>query len=288
MSYRLLLASCLFAGAFVLPVSAQQAYPLLDCVGYDQSTNEVTAYFGYLNPGASPVTILVGANNFFNPAPSYRGQPTTFQPGTFHKVFSVVYSLDVAPSLSWTLSGTTVTATNDPNNYCAGGAIGLHWMGPWNATTTYQTSDVVFYGGSSWRAKHNNAGVTPDLNDSWELVASKGAAGPTGPAGQTGAAGPMGPQGPAGPVGPAGPQGVPGPQGPPGVSNIFPSTQVYTLDSKGALTVSDSNVTATSLIYAQYVGGSATPITLTVTSVANGQFSVFGRPNQKFRYIVFK
>ena len=36
---------------------------------------------GYENASAAPVTIAIGAHNKFKPAPSDRGQPTTFDPG---------------------------------------------------------------------------------------------------------------------------------------------------------------------------------------------------------------
>jgi hypothetical protein len=117
----------------------------------------------------------------------------------------------------------------------------------------------------------------------------QGPQGPQGPQGTTGATGPQGPQGvqgPAGPQGPQGPQGLQGQQGPPGNSpNIFPSTQVYTLAKDGKLTVTDAHVTPNSVILLQYVGGDKdAPVAL---EIVNGQFSVKGNPNRKFRYVVF-
>jgi len=40
-----------------------------------------TAYFGYKNDNMGEVTVPVGPNNRFSPAPQDRSQPTTFQSG---------------------------------------------------------------------------------------------------------------------------------------------------------------------------------------------------------------
>ncbi len=69
---------------------------------------------------------------------------------------------------------------------------GIQWKGQWLSTSTYQPSDVVSFGGSSWFATNSvAAGVTPGTQGSpWQLLAAGGATGPQGPTGLTGAAGP--------------------------------------------------------------------------------------------------
>ena len=92
--------------------------PLLDCVDFDPDTQQVTARFGYANPNATAIAIPVGADNFFSPPPSYRGQPTSFQPGTHPSAFSATFELDQTSLLTWNLQGRPVTARNDPTLYC--------------------------------------------------------------------------------------------------------------------------------------------------------------------------
>src|ERR1019366_3551252 len=58
--------------------AAQTVVPLLDCVVFNPTANELTAFFGYVNTDNSPVVIAVGVNNFFDPSPGFRGQPVTF------------------------------------------------------------------------------------------------------------------------------------------------------------------------------------------------------------------
>jgi hypothetical protein len=104
-----------------------------------------------------------------------------------------------------------------------------------------------------------------------------------------GTQGPAGPQGPVGPQGPQGLQGAAGPQGPQGPpgtsSNVFPSAQIYTFPNNGKLTISDSHITANSIIYLQYMGGGLVPPV--ATSIAANQFTVIGIPGKRFRYVVF-
>ena len=85
--------------------------PILECVTAN-TDGTLTAYYGYDNNEPNAVTIPVGPANQFAPAPADRGQPTTFAPGTTpewpNSAFFVTFS---GASLSWTLNGTTVTAT---------------------------------------------------------------------------------------------------------------------------------------------------------------------------------
>ncbi len=91
---------------------------------------------------------------------------------------------------------------------------GLNARGKWDTGKDYLENDVVTDGGSSWRARKNNAGKKPALNlASWELLAKKGADGVQGATGPTGADGATGPAGADGATGPAGAVGATGPAG---------------------------------------------------------------------------
>ena len=66
-----------FAGlslGFAATARAQDVVPLLDCVNYDAARGLVAAYFGYVSPFASAVTIVSGSSNHFSPDPGFRGQ----------------------------------------------------------------------------------------------------------------------------------------------------------------------------------------------------------------------
>lgn len=113
------------------------------------------------------------------------------------------------------------------------GPAGIIWLGTWYSQLNYSKGQAVLYEGSSYVANTLNSNVIPTGNTTeWELVASKGDAGPQGPTGPSGASvvGPQGPTGaagadstvpgPTGPQGPSGAQGDVGPQGPTGAQGI--------------------------------------------------------------------
>src|SRR5207244_5328971 len=89
-------------------------FPILECVSYNASANEVTATWGYINTNPTTSNFGISSNNFFDPPPGNRGQPIPFSPGVHHNVFSTTWSLNSFPTLSWSLDGTKVTASNDP------------------------------------------------------------------------------------------------------------------------------------------------------------------------------
>jgi hypothetical protein len=65
----------------------------------------------------------------------------------------------------------------------------LNWLGPWNATSTYQLNDAVHYAGSAWVALRATLNIAPVEGPDWTLLAQKGDV--------TGLVGPQGPPGPA-------------------------------------------------------------------------------------------
>ena len=87
--------------------AAQKLSAVLECV--DVSGSGFTAHFGYLNPNTYSVSIPVGTNNRFTPAPQDRGQTTVFLPGRKRDVFTV--SVPTGTVLVWTLNGKTSTAS---------------------------------------------------------------------------------------------------------------------------------------------------------------------------------
>lgn len=178
--------------------------PLLDCVVYNPAANELTAFFGYANTSSGQVFIPYGASNFMNPPPGVQGQPATFLPGVTHKVFSATVMLSVSSSVSWTLAGTSATATNDPNNYCTSAAV----PGP--------------PGPQGPTGAAGPQGPTGPMGP-------QGSTGASGPQGPTGAMGPQGPAGPAGPQGKTGPTGAQGPAGPAGPPGLLSSIRVVTV-----------------------------------------------------------
>lgn len=129
------------------------------------------------------------------------------------------------------------------------GAPGLVWRGSWNSTTTYAARDAVENGGASYVAIAESTGEAPP-SASWQLLADRGAVGPTGPAGAAGPQGPIGfdglmgpagidglpgspgPTGPQGPAGPTGATGPTGPQGPPGLQGS-PGLSAFVVDADG-------------------------------------------------------
>ncbi len=85
-----------------------EVQPMLLCVT-ENSANTYTATFNYTNLAKRVVSIPPGENNYFSPAPTFRGQPVTFQVDPPAAGFSVDF--DVL-SLTWHLDGLLVTASS--------------------------------------------------------------------------------------------------------------------------------------------------------------------------------
>jgi hypothetical protein len=105
-----LVALVAVVGLLALPGTASAkgtVVPLLDCVvvGRDGSW---TAVFGYRNTSSSPVRIPTGAQNKVTPVTYGTPQPTTFEPGTRHGVFTVAVPRGAGPM--WHLDGTNLAA----------------------------------------------------------------------------------------------------------------------------------------------------------------------------------
>jgi hypothetical protein len=97
-----------------LPV-AKKTSPVLECVVHHDGGG-YTARFGYSNPNAFAVSIPLGTNNRFHPAPTDRGQPTVFLAGRQRYVFEVPFT---AGNQVWILNGKTSTASSNPVQRCA-------------------------------------------------------------------------------------------------------------------------------------------------------------------------
>ena len=95
--------------------------PLLDCIDVG-SDGSITAHFGYANSWTNQVTVPAGhgppgQQNWFVPAPVDRGQPSQFDPGTYHDVFTVTFT--PSPALEWRLgddNGEYSSVTADINS----------------------------------------------------------------------------------------------------------------------------------------------------------------------------
>jgi hypothetical protein len=67
----------------------------------------------------------------------------------------------------------------DPGTAGGPGSPGLTWQSTWNIASTYSSTDVVFWLGSSWKSKANsNTGNQPDISPTWwEFLAEQGTPG---------------------------------------------------------------------------------------------------------------
>jgi hypothetical protein len=280
-----------------------QITPFVDCVSFNQALNELSVNFGYINAFSESQFIDVGDNNFISPAPADRDQTTLFTAGVVHDAWSVTILLNQTPSITWSVTGVSATASNDPTTYCSSCQCPAGPIGPTGNQGTQGTTGVQ--GATGPQGLTGPQGTTGAQGP----TGTQGPAGPqglTGPQGTTGAQGPtgqqgaqgtqgptgpqglMGPQGLTGAAGPQGPQGATGPQGAAGNNNVFPSAQEYEFPGIAVITISDAHVLATSMILVQYVGATGVGGAATVvTYVQNGQFTVTGTAGRKFRYVVF-
>lgn len=72
--------------------------------------------------------------------------------------------------------GAPSTIPGPQGNPGAAGSPGLTWQSTWNIASTYSSTDVVFWLGSSWKSTANsNTGNQPDISPTWwEFLAEQG------------------------------------------------------------------------------------------------------------------
>jgi len=97
-----------------IPGTASASYgavsPLLDCMTQN-SNGSYTVVMGYTNTTGRTQTIAYGYNNVITPSKYDRVQPTTFNSGTYHGVFTITVSAsDIWSSPGWTLNGDRIDA----------------------------------------------------------------------------------------------------------------------------------------------------------------------------------
>lgn len=87
--------------------------PTLECVAFRDGAPDV-AYWGYKNTNDHAVVIPTGDDrdeNFFAPGRRDRGQPEVFEVGTVVGQFTTAF--DASATLTWTVSGRSVSADSD-------------------------------------------------------------------------------------------------------------------------------------------------------------------------------
>ena len=87
---------------------AKAVAPVLECVVLNGGVPQ-QAVWGYRNDNDFAVPIPIGSQNSFTPAPADRGQPDTFEPGSWSGVFTTQFG--AASSLAWSVGGQTVSAS---------------------------------------------------------------------------------------------------------------------------------------------------------------------------------
>jgi hypothetical protein len=83
--------------------------PTLDCVR-EITPQSFVAFFGFENESTEVMDVPIGPGNEFRACQADLGQPTRFEPGCHHGVFSVRFS---GSELTWALNGRTVKASED-------------------------------------------------------------------------------------------------------------------------------------------------------------------------------
>jgi len=286
------LVSLLLAGVGALVWSSSgrafnPVVPILDCV-YRTSTGNLLAVYGYDNQNNQNVTIPVDVvpSNYFSPDPKFRGQPVIFLAGRHDSVFSVEF--DGGSTLSWTLLGTTVTAS--AANVCNN----LTYRGDWTDTGSYNPGDAVRYGGGFWVAKASPGTDPPGTGDAWQLIVQGVRVRGDWNSNDTYLPGDVVRlDGSAWVAETTNTNSEPAPastdwqllaQG--DAHPAFPSTQTHTFGRGNTATIQDPNVTPSSVIIVQYVNGGGAVAT-SVNNVTNGSFTATGTTGKSFTYVVY-
>jgi hypothetical protein len=88
--------------------STTSVTPLLDCVARN-SDGSYTAVIGYTSTHASTTAIPLGSGNYVTPSRYDGAQPTTFESGTHHGVFSLTVSTVDNTDVTWHVDGGTLS-----------------------------------------------------------------------------------------------------------------------------------------------------------------------------------
>jgi serine protease len=113
--------------------------PRFECVE-TVATGSRSAVFGFTNPNTNAVSLPIGTQNTFVPAPANRGQPTSFASGTFSNSFS--FGLTDS-ALRWSLNG--IDAVVDIAKACPA-SLGVPAL---IDATVKSTSPLANFGGES-------------------------------------------------------------------------------------------------------------------------------------------
>jgi hypothetical protein len=163
--------------------------------------------------------VITGTTQFGNTKVRLEGQPaaafnTTSHPTAKTFAFSIVYHPGDCMVFLQKVNANNTVGPAAWGVVADCGPLALAPRGAWVTNYTYQTNDLVTFGGSSWRAKRANLNKSPSTSTAdWEVFAARGGTGPQGLQGFRGLQGPQGSQGPAGVAGAAGPKGPAGPAG---------------------------------------------------------------------------
>lgn len=91
----------------------EDVIPRFECVRNNKN-GSFTAFFGYNNPNDFDVTLDIGVENEFSPAPINRGQPTVFVTGETQEFPNAAFSVDFnGNDLTWNLDGNSVTVNSN-------------------------------------------------------------------------------------------------------------------------------------------------------------------------------
>ena len=101
-------ALALTTGIVLAPATAFAAGTVTGTVTcyWPNADGTTTFSVGYVNTGATTVTIPVGANNYVSPSPQDRGQPTTFLAGSHPNVWAPsLTATELGQNPNWFING---------------------------------------------------------------------------------------------------------------------------------------------------------------------------------------
>jgi hypothetical protein len=167
--------ACALAVAVPADAATTGPVPAVDCVAVSADGSTAVAYFGYANATGNTLLVPVGTSNQIFPGDPDHGQPSIFNPGSYPSVFSASFDPAFEPTVTWTLDGSSVTAstasprcppaTTAPASDVAATAATLNGVVTPGGT---DTSDTFEYGttpayGSSTAVTDAGSGDTAEL-----------------------------------------------------------------------------------------------------------------------------